>query len=88
MANVITYGGVQAAQYPLSLYNGWLRGLLTFVVPLATINYFPIRAILSLDSTVQGTIIAWISPLAGIAFLVVCLQFWRIGVRHYTSTGS
>jgi len=35
VANVVTYGGVQAAQYPLSLYNGWLRGLLTFVVPLA-----------------------------------------------------
>ena len=35
IANVLTYGGVQAAQYPLALYARWFRRLLTFAVPLA-----------------------------------------------------
>ena len=26
VANVLTYGGVQAAQFPLSIYSGWFRG--------------------------------------------------------------
>ena len=86
--NCVTYGGVETAQFPLSIYRPWFRSFFTFVVPLATINYFPIQTILSLDSTVRATVVAWISPLAGIAFLVICLQFWRVGVRHYTSTGS
>jgi ABC-2 type transport system permease protein len=30
----------------------------------------------------------WLSPLLGVAFLVVSLQIWKIGVRHYCSTGS
>jgi ABC-type uncharacterized transport system permease subunit len=30
VANVLTYGGVQAAQYPLNIYAAWFRHLLTF----------------------------------------------------------
>lgn len=33
-------------------------------------------------------IVGWLAPLVGPVFLVLCLQIWRIGVRHYRSTGS
>jgi ABC-2 type transport system permease protein len=87
--NVVTYGGVQAAQFPLSLYNGWLRGALTFVVPIACVAYFPILLILGRADPL-GTP-AWfgaVAPLAGFIFLGVAFVAWRFGVRHYTSTGS
>ena len=84
IVNCLTYGGVETAQFPLSIYRPWFRSFFTFVVPLATINYFPARGILM---TGAG-FVPWVSPLAGIAFLLICLQFWRVGVRHYTSTGS
>jgi ABC-2 type transport system permease protein len=32
--------------------------------------------------------VGWIAPLAGPVFLILSLQVWRIGVRHYRSTGS
>jgi ABC-2 type transport system permease protein len=82
--NCLTYGGVETAQFPLSIYRPWFRSFFTFVVPLATINYFPAQGIL-LDG--RG-LLPWISPLAGILFLIACLQVWRFGVRHYASTGS
>jgi ABC-2 type transport system permease protein len=88
IVNCLTYGGVETAQFPLSIYRPWFRSFFTFVVPLATINYFPTQAILNPGGSSSGQLIAWLSPLAGVAFLLVCLQFWRIGVRHYTSTGS
>ena len=87
--NVVTYGGVQAAQFPLSLYNGWLRGALTYVVPLACVAYFPILLILGRADPL-GTP-AWfgaIAPIAGFVFLGVAFVGWRFGVRHYVSTGS
>jgi ABC-2 type transport system permease protein len=89
IANCTTYGGVEAAQFPLTIYRPWLRRFFTFVIPLATINYFPAMAILG-RSDPLGTpaILHWLAPLAGVAFLAICLQFWRFGVRHYTSTGS
>jgi len=30
----------------------------------------------------------WMAPAAGLLFLVGALQVWKLGVRHYTSTGS
>jgi ABC-2 type transport system permease protein len=89
IANVLTHGGVQAAQYPLSMYNDWLRSLLTFVVPLACVAYYPILILLHRPDPLGAP--AWlgfIAPLAGFAFAALSLCAWRLGVRHYTSTGS
>jgi ABC-2 type transport system permease protein len=89
LANVLTYGGVQAAQFPLSVYTGWFRGLLTYIVPLACVAYFPIVALLGRsDPLGTPTWLGYVSPIAGFVFLGVSFTAWRFGVRHYTSTGS
>jgi viologen exporter family transport system permease protein len=89
VANVVTYGGVQAAQFPLSLYNGWLRGALTYVVPLACVAYFPVLLILGrADPLGTPAWVGVVSPIAGFLFLGIAFVAWRFGVRHYTSTGS
>jgi ABC-2 type transport system permease protein len=89
IVNCATYGGVETAQFPVNIYRPWFRAVFTFVIPLATINYFPIQALLNLaDPLGSPRWIQWISPLAGVLFFLVCLQCWRFGVKHYTSTGS
>ena len=89
IANCVTYGGVEAAQFPLTIYRPWFRSLFVFVIPLATINYFPAHALLRLDDPLGSTAwMQWLSPVAGLLFLLLCLQFWKFGIRHYTSTGS
>ena len=89
LANVLTYGGVQAAQFPLSLYSGWFRGFLTFVIPLACVAYFPVVAILGrADPLGSPAWAGYVTPVAGFVFLGVSFVAWRFGVRHYTSTGS
>jgi ABC-2 type transport system permease protein len=87
--NTITYGGVESAQYPLEIYKMWFRNFLTFIVPIALINYFPALAILG-RSDPRGIpdFVLWISPILGFLFFLVTLQIWQFGVRHYTSTGS
>jgi len=87
--NCTTYGGVETAQFPVTIYRPWFRAIFTFVIPLATVNYFPLHAILNLKDALGSTpLLQWLSPLAGVVFLVVCLQCWRIGVKRYSSTGS
>src|SRR5262249_29401474 len=46
MMNVLTYGGLTTAQYPLAIYPAWLQRFFTFVVPLATFAYFPVLVLL------------------------------------------
>jgi ABC-2 type transport system permease protein len=90
IVNCTTYGGVEAAQFPLTIYHRWFRDVFVFLIPLATINYFPAHFILCRAEAVFGSP-AWmqcVSPLVGVLFLIVCLQIWRLGVGHYRSTGN
>ena len=89
MFNAITYGGVQTSQYPLAIYRSWFRRIFIFVVPLATVSYFPSLAIMErADPLGSPLLVQYLSPLVGIAFLFVCLRVWNFCVRHYLSTGS
>lgn len=87
--NTVTYGGVETAQFPLSIYRDWFRRFFTYVVPLAFANYYPVLAILGKpDPTGAPEFLMWGAPLVGFVFLTVCLRIWAFGVQHYTSTGS
>jgi ABC-2 type transport system permease protein len=89
IANVLTYGGVQAAQYPLAVYARWFRRLLIFGVPLGCVAYFPALFILGKPDPLGSP--AWLQPLTpvfGFLFLALTFLAWREGVRHYTSSGS
>jgi viologen exporter family transport system permease protein len=89
IANTLTYGGVETAQYPLEIYNSWFRRFFTFVVPLACINFFPAIAILDRPAPPGfQSWIPWCSPMVGFVFLALSVKIWGIGVRHYHSTGS
>ena len=89
IANALTYGGVEAAQYPLDIYARWFRNFLTFVVPLGCVSFFPVAVVLGrADRTGVAPMVALLAPALGFAFLGVSLWLWKLGVRHYTSTGS
>ena len=90
LINVLTYGSVQTAQYPLSIYRPWFRRLLTFIVPLAAVSYFPLLAVLGRPDEAFGAPLWFqcLSPLVGVLFFAGALLTWRVGVRHYRSTGS
>jgi len=88
--NVLTYGGVETAQFPISIYRDSFRRFFTFVVPLACVTYFPILEILGREDTFlhSPAWFRWTAPLAGFLFLFVCFQIFGWGVRQYRSTGS
>lgn len=89
IANVLTYGGVEAAQYPLAIYARWFRRLLIFGVPLGAVAYFPVLAILD-KADPLGTP-GWLhafTPVCGFGFLALTFVAFGLGVRRYTSAGS
>lgn len=87
--NTVTYGGVETAQFPLSIYRSWFRRFFTYVIPLAGISYYPSLAIMGRPDSLGSTmLLQYLAPLTGVVFLLVALQIWKVGVRHYRSTGS
>lgn len=89
LAYVLTNCTLDMFQYPIEIYTAWLRRFFTFVVPLAAITYYPLIAVLDkADATGLPAWFHWASPALGPLFFLATLGFWRIGVRHYHSTGS
>ncbi|GAA6618867.1 ABC transporter permease [Scytonema sp. NUACC26] len=87
--NILTYGGVETAQYPMSIYGKWFQRFFTFLVPLACVSYFPLLAVLEKESIFRVPLwFCYVSPIAGILFLIVALKLWKLGERYYCSTGS
>lgn len=87
--NAFTYGGVTMSQYPQAIYRDWFRALFTYVFPVGCVVYLPGLVILGREDALGAPpLVGWLAPLAGPVFLALCLQVWRIGVRHYRSTGS
>ncbi len=82
--NVFIYGGREFGQYPFSVYGKRVLRFLTYIVPLALVQYYPFLYLIGR----AGNTYYMFLPLVGSLFLIPCLLFWRFGVRHYKSTGS
>ncbi|MEL7368559.1 MAG: ABC-2 family transporter protein [Myxococcota bacterium] len=73
-----------AARWPITVFRGWIRTVLTFVVPVAIMTSFPAMAILGRLSLEAG-LGAW--ALAG-TMLIVSRIVWRRALRTYASASS
>jgi ABC-2 type transport system permease protein len=73
-----------AARWPIDVFRGWVRWVLTWVLPVAVMTSFPALAILGrLDaSAALGALGAALVALLGSRLA------WRLSVRHYGSASS
>ncbi|WP_030793514.1 ABC transporter permease [Streptomyces sp. NRRL S-920] len=87
--NAFTYGGTTLLQYPPSVFAKDLVRGVTFVLPLAFVNWLPALYVLGrpypLDLPVWT---AFTPPSVAVACLALAGLAWRAGLRSYRSTGS
>ena len=74
----------QMARYPVGLYPGWLRLVLTWVVPVGVMTSVPAQALAG--SLSLGTLIG--ACTLALALLVGASALFRIGLRRYASASS
>jgi ABC-2 type transport system permease protein len=81
---VIFQSMYEAGRWPVSLYPGWLRYGLTFVVPVAFATTVPVEALTNR--------LGWVTLLAAVALamflLAVSRLFWKLGLKHYSGTSA
>jgi len=82
--NIVTDGVREYGKYPFAVYGRGVLMFLTFVIPYALVQYYPFLYLIG-DVTDPRYILL---PLVSLLFLIPCAILWRIGVRHYRSTGS
>lgn len=87
--NAFTYGGNTLLQYPPSIFAKDLVRGVTFVVPLAFVNWVPSLYVLGREDPLglPGWL-AFLPPLVAAGCCALAALAWRVGLRSYRSTGN
>ena len=89
IANGLTYGGLNFSQYPITIYGVLFRRLFAYGVGFAFVAYYPTLALLDrADPLGAPALLGYASPAVGVVAVAAAGLMWRVGVRHYRSTGS
>lgn len=87
--NSFTYGGTTLLQYPPTVFAKDLVRGVTFVVPLAFVNWLPALYVMDRDDPLGlPDWVAFLPPLVAAGFCAAAGLAWRAGLRGYRSTGS
>lgn len=78
--NLLAFG-----RYPLSIYSGYIQFLLSWIIPFGFATFYPSARLLGRP---EFRAYAPLVPLMAAATLFIAATSWRLGVRHYSSTGS
>ena len=72
--------------YPLVIFGKKMLMFLTFILPLAFINYYPARYILEKEE--HNSVINFMSFPVSLFVAFIVYQVWKFSCRHYVSSGS
>ena len=87
--NAFTYGGRDFTSYPMNIYSGWFRDVFAYGLGFAFVAYYPALALLGrADPLGLPGWVGWVAPAVAVPAVAVAGLVWRVGVRHYRSTGS
>ncbi|MGW7254911.1 ABC transporter permease [Streptomyces sp. NPDC054834] len=87
--NAFTYGGTTLLQYPPTVFAKELVRGVTFVLPLAFVNWLPASYVLGRPYPLGlPAWTAFTSPLVAVGCCALAGLAWRTGLRSYRSTGS
>ena len=82
---IFTNASYQVAKCPFDYVPRLLRNVFTFFMPMLVVSYYPAAAVCGWGQPYWKGLLAL--P-AGLTFALFAVSIWRIGVRHYQSTGS
>jgi ABC-2 type transport system permease protein len=80
----IVFNMNEFAKYPLNIYHGAIRILLTWLIPYGFVSFYPASYLLGRDTSP----IVWLSPVMAAIFIFIAYRAWLFGLRHYSGTGS
>ncbi len=88
LARILYYDIRRFVHYPLSIFPGFIRILLTYALPYALINYYPSLLILNKVQTAEEFALSLASPLFGIGLFTFSIYLFKRGLKRYSGSGS
>lgn len=89
LQHLIVFSTREFLLYPVDIYSRPVRFLLTFILPIAFINFYPAHFFLNKSASgLFHPYFVYLTLPTGFLVMFVALKFWKYGVRMYSSTGS
>ncbi len=82
--NIFIDGAREFGKYPVNIYGKRVLQIATFIVPYTLVQYYPLLYLLEKDAKDWYMFL----PLLAVLFIIPCYLFWKVGIKHYKSTGS
>lgn len=70
-------------QYPINIYNGFIKLLITVILPFAFVAYYPTASYLGFTPYM-----IWLSPMIAIVLWIIAIKLWNWALKKYRSTGT
>lgn len=70
-------------EYPITIYNKFIRFLITAVLPFAFVAYYPTMAYLGLN-----VYMIYLSPFVAVVLWIIAIKLWNLALNKYRSTGT
>lgn len=70
-------------EYPINIYNKFIKILITTVLPFAFVAYYP-----TLDYLGINNYMIYLSPLVAIILWIIAIKIWDFSLNKYRSTGN
>lgn len=71
------------AQYPIDIYNKFIKILITCILPFAFVAYYPTMCYLGMNSYM-----IYVSPVIAVVLWIIAIKVWNWALNQYRSTGT
>lgn len=89
LVHTVIFSSKEFIIYPITIYNMGVQFFLTFVFPIAFINFYPSHLFLDRSGAhLLHPALEMGTPFVGVILFTISLFIWRAGINHYQSTGS
>jgi ABC-2 type transport system permease protein len=76
-------------QYPIDIFGSWFRVVVTGLVPVAFMNYYPSLVLLGKTAHIgEWHWLAFLSPAVAVVLFFLASRVWKMAIRRYASSGS
>lgn len=74
--------------YPVDIFGAWFRVVVTGLIPVAFMNYYPALILLDKFNHQGGWWLGYLSPIVALLLIGITAGVWHLALRRYSSSGG
>ena len=79
----------KTTMYPISMYPESMQFILTYLIPVGWVSFYPVSALLEVENTVlNGLAVPFVTLAVGLVVMILAGAYFTSGLKKYESAGN